>query len=60
MESDNGRQNILVIDDEANMCHMLSAVLKRAGYSVDTAGDGEAGLAGEAVVVVDTVGAGDA
>ncbi|TFG44271.1 MAG: response regulator, partial [Syntrophobacterales bacterium] len=44
MESDNGRQKILVIDDEANMCHMLSAVLKRAGYSVDTATDGQAGL----------------
>jgi two-component system response regulator AtoC len=44
MESDNGRQKILVIDDEANMCHMLSAVLKKAGYSVDTATDGEAGL----------------
>jgi len=44
MESDNGRQKILVIDDEANMCHMLSAVLKRAGYSVDTAADGQAGL----------------
>ena len=43
-ESDNGRQKILVIDDEANMCHMLSAVLKRAGYSVDTATDGQAGL----------------
>jgi two-component system response regulator AtoC len=35
---------ILVIDDEGNMCHMLAAVLKKAGYTVDTALDGRAGL----------------
>ena len=37
-------QKILVIDDEVNMCHMLTAVLKKAGYAVDTATDGQAGL----------------
>ena len=37
-------QNILVIDDEVNMCHMLATVLRKAGYAVDTAADGQAGL----------------
>jgi two-component system response regulator AtoC len=37
-------QRILVIDDEANMRHMLSAVLKKAGYEVDAASNGESGL----------------
>jgi len=36
---------ILVIDDEENMRHMLSSMLKRSGYSVDMAEDGEQGLA---------------
>jgi two-component system response regulator AtoC len=44
MSSEEARQKILVIDDEANMGHMLSAVLKKAGYEVDTASDGRAGL----------------
>jgi two-component system response regulator AtoC len=44
MELDNGRQKVLVIDDEANMCHMLAAVLRKAGYQVDAASDGQAGL----------------
>jgi two-component system response regulator AtoC len=44
METSNGKRKILVIDDEANMCHMLAAVLKKAGYDVDTASDGQAGL----------------
>lgn len=35
---------LLVIDDEENMCHMLSAMLTRNGYQVDTASDGQAGL----------------
>ncbi|MBS3756914.1 MAG: sigma-54-dependent Fis family transcriptional regulator [Desulfobacterales bacterium] len=38
-----GRQ-ILVVDDEANMRHMLSALLSDAGYGVDTAQDGAAAL----------------
>ncbi len=37
-------QNILVIDDEVNMCHMLATVLRKAGYAVDTAADGQTGL----------------
>lgn len=44
MQSEETRQRILVIDDEANMGHMLAAVLKKAGYEVDTASDGRAGL----------------
>jgi len=35
---------ILIVDDEANMCHMLASVLKKAGYAVDTACDGRLGL----------------
>ena len=44
MDSEDEKQKILVIDDEANMCHMLAAVLRKAGYEVDTASDGRAGL----------------
>ncbi len=35
---------VLVIDDEENMRHMLSKMLAREGYSVQTAGDGREGL----------------
>ncbi len=35
---------VLVIDDEDNMRHMLSAMLTRHGYEVSTASDGQAGL----------------
>ncbi len=38
-------KKILIIDDEENMRHMLSALLSSHGYSVDTAGDGMTGLA---------------
>jgi len=37
-------KKVLVIDDEDNMRHMLSALLTGQGYSVDTAADGMAGL----------------
>ena len=37
-------KRLLVIDDEENMRHMLSAMLKRSGYIVDTASDGSEGL----------------
>jgi two-component system response regulator AtoC len=37
-------KRLLIIDDEENMRHMLSAMLKRSGYAVDTASDGSEGL----------------
>jgi two-component system response regulator AtoC len=37
---DSGSKNLLIIDDEENMRHMLSAMLSRSGYQVDTAPDG--------------------
>lgn len=36
--------HILVIDDEDNLRHMLSAMLSRQGYRIDTAADGRQGL----------------
>jgi two-component system response regulator AtoC len=44
MDENNTIKQLLVIDDEANMRHMLSTVLKKAGYHVDTASDGQKGL----------------
>ena len=44
MNADNSPRRLLVIDDEANMRHMLSTVLKKAGYVVETASDGADGL----------------
>jgi two-component system response regulator AtoC len=38
------KKRLLIIDDEANMRHMLSTVLKKAGYQVETAADGSEGL----------------
>ncbi len=52
-EDDMGRTGgarLLIIDDEANMRDMLSRLLRRAGYRVETAADGQQGierLAGE-------------
>ena len=37
---DSGSKNLLIIDDEENMRHMLSAMLGRSGYQVETAADG--------------------
>ncbi len=37
--------SVLIIDDEENMQHMLSKLLAHEGYDVDTAGNGEEGLA---------------
>jgi two-component system response regulator AtoC len=37
-------KRLLVIDDEENMRHMLGTLLKKSGYSVDTAEDGSVGL----------------
>lgn len=38
-------KKILVIDDEPNMRHVLSVILKKTGYTVTTAADGKNGLA---------------
>ena len=38
------KKRLLIIDDEENMRHMLSTVLKKADYIVDTASDGSVGL----------------
>ena len=40
----NGAKQLLVIDDEENMRHMLSVLLKKSGYSVETAPDGAEAL----------------
>ena len=37
-------KNVLVIDDEPNMRHMLTALLEKAGYAVTAAADGVDGL----------------
>jgi two-component system response regulator AtoC len=37
-------KNVLVIDDEPNMRHMLTALLEKAGYAVTVAADGVDGL----------------
>jgi len=44
MADNHMKKRLLIIDDEANMRHMLSTVLKQADYLVDAASDGEAGL----------------
>ncbi len=44
MENINNKKRLLVIDDEENMRHMLTAMLKKSGYVVDTAADGLEGL----------------
>lgn len=38
-------KKILVVDDEANLRHMLQVVLRKQGYDVDEAPDGEQALA---------------
>ncbi len=43
-----GAKRLLVVDDEANMRHMLATLLQKSGYQVDTASDGT-----EAVDLVD-------
>ncbi len=42
--SESSRKRLLVIDDEENMRHMLTALLKRYGYRIDTASDGKEGI----------------
>lgn len=38
-------KSVLVVDDEAGMCEVLSYILGRAGYDVETASNAEEGLA---------------
>jgi len=40
----NPDKSLLIIDDEENMRHMLTTLLTRFGYTVDTASDGYQGL----------------
>lgn len=44
MTTKSDKSRLLIIDDEANMRHMLSTVLKKTGYCVETAADGAEGL----------------
>jgi two-component system response regulator AtoC len=44
MDNTNSKIRLLIIDDEENMRHMLSTVLGKAGYQVDSASDGSEGL----------------
>ena len=37
-------KRILIIDDEENFRHMLSVILKKERYDVETASNGEEGL----------------
>ncbi len=50
-----GKQRLLVIDDEDNMRHMLMSMLVRLGYSVETAANGRLGLEALAHSVFDVV-----
>ena len=44
-ETSRGPARILVLDDEPALSRLIAAFLARAGYVVDTAGDGEQGWA---------------
>jgi len=39
-ENKSSQKRLLIIDDEENMRHMLSSLLNKSGYRVDTASDG--------------------
>ena len=39
-DNKSSQKRLLIIDDEKNMRHMLSSLLKESGYRVDTASDG--------------------
>jgi len=41
---DSGRGHVLVIDDETDVAELISEILRRDGYSVDTVHSGEDGL----------------
>lgn len=40
----NDKKKVLIVDDESGMRHMLSVLLEREGYNIDTAEDGKSGL----------------
>ena len=42
--TESSQKRLLIIDDEENMRHMLTTLLKRSGYLTDTASDGRKGL----------------
>ncbi len=42
---ENSKEKILIIEDEQSLVDLLKAKLEKEGYLVETAGDGEAGLA---------------
>ncbi|MFP4040608.1 MAG: sigma-54-dependent transcriptional regulator [Desulfosudaceae bacterium] len=44
MTDDYYQNRVLVVDDEANMRHMLATMLSKAGYTADTAADGKQAL----------------
>ena len=44
MNEDTDKRKLLIIDDEENMRHMLSSLLAKYGYDIDTASDGQEGL----------------
>ncbi|MGD9175955.1 MAG: response regulator, partial [Desulfobacterales bacterium] len=44
MTSKMPERRLLIIDDEENMRHMLSKVLTKAGYTIETASNGHEGL----------------
>src|SRR6478736_2675948 len=43
-ETDGGHMRVLLVEDEAPLRETLAARLKRDGFAVDAAGDGEEGL----------------
>lgn len=43
-ESANEKKKLLIVDDETNMRHMLTALLKKSGYLIETAEDGDDAL----------------
>ncbi|MGD8469410.1 MAG: sigma-54 dependent transcriptional regulator [Desulfobacterales bacterium] len=48
-------KRLLIIDDEENMRHMLSKVLSKAGYTIDTASNGHEGMKMSASKVYDFI-----
>lgn len=45
MQQSDKQKQLLIIDDEDNMRHMLSSLLSRHGYQIENAADGLAGIA---------------